>query len=236
MWLEMGARVRKNLGDASELHKLECSQAMGQENSSTHRATAFIVVAHPDKNSFNHAIAQSVVGRLHRLGISTALRDLYAEEFEPRITASEMRGQATTDPMVIEHIELLRASDILVVIHPNCWGSPPAMMKGWIDRVFAVNAAYAFEKGSDTGDVPKGLLDLKEAFIFNTSNTPIAREEANFGDPLELIWKNCLLHYCGVRNVVRHVFRVIATSTVEERTQWLGEAGDLVEQRLVGWR
>ncbi len=58
-------------------------------------------------------------------------------------------------------------------------------MKGWIDRVFAPNAAYAFEKGEDAGDVPVGLLSTRAALILNTGNTVPDREQSLFGDPLD---------------------------------------------------
>ena len=71
-------------------------------------------------------------------------------------------------------------------------------MKGWIDRVFAPDAAYGFIKGVDQGDVPVGLLATKVALVINTGNTPLDREREAFGDPLERMWRDCILTYCGV--------------------------------------
>ena len=65
-------------------------------------------------------------------------------------------------------------------------------MKGWIDRVFALDAAYGFIKGSDQGDVPVGLLATKAALVINTGNTPLEREREAFGDPLERMWRDCM--------------------------------------------
>jgi hypothetical protein len=60
---------------------------------------------------------------------------------------------------------------------------PLTIMKGWMDRVFAPGAAYAFEKGADTGDEPIGLVRTWSALVINTGNTPAAREQSVFGDP-----------------------------------------------------
>jgi NAD(P)H dehydrogenase (quinone) len=97
------------------------------------------------------------------------------------------------------------------------------MMKGWMDRVFAEGSAYAFAKPTDHGDVPKGLLRTKAAIVFNTSNTDENRERVDFGDPLDRIWRDCLLRYCGVQRTIRRVFRIIATSSAGQREAWLRE-------------
>jgi putative NADPH-quinone reductase len=106
------------------------------------------------------------------------------------------------------------------------------MMKGWMDRVFAEGSAYAFEKSSDQGDAPRGLLRTKIAIVFNTSNTDEDRERAEFGDPLERIWRDCLLRYCGVQRTIRRVFRIIAASSVRQREEWLHEVRQIIEDAV----
>jgi putative NADPH-quinone reductase len=163
-------------------------------------------------------------------GCQVRFHDLVEEGFDPRLTAAEARGQATADPLVRQHITELRDSDLLAVVHPNCWGAPPAIVKGWIDRVFAPDAAYGFIKGVDQGDVPVGLLATKAALVINTGNTPLDREREAFGDPLERMWRDCILHYCGVGEVMRALFGVVATSSEDERRRWLLEAATLAEK------
>ncbi|MFL6600585.1 MAG: NAD(P)H-dependent oxidoreductase [Steroidobacteraceae bacterium] len=188
---------------------------------------ALIVVGHPAPASLNEALAAAIATTWGSLGCEVSYHDLTAEGFDPRLTSEEARGSPSADPLVQTHIRELRASDLLAVIHPNCWGAPPAIMKGWIDRVFAPNAAYTFAKGSDAGDEPIGLLRTRAALVINTGNTPSSREQALFGDPLERIWRDCVLQYCGVQHVIRSLFGVVATSTPEERERWLDEARSL---------
>jgi putative NADPH-quinone reductase len=185
--------------------------------------TALIVISHPDEASFNHAIAGTSAAALEALGFTTHLCDLYADGFDPVITKAEIRGRPTEDALTKHYIGLLASAEVLVVVHPNCWGAPPAMMKGWMDRVFTEGSAYAFEKSSDQGDAPQGLLRTPIAIVFNTSNTREDRERTEFGDPLERIWKDCLLRYCGIRKTIRRVFRIIATSSLGDREKWLSE-------------
>ena len=194
--------------------------------------TALVVVSHPDPSSFNHALAGVVARAWSHAGLATHLVDLHAVAFDPVLTIQEARGERSGDPLIERHIALLTSCDLLAVVHPNCWGAPPAMMKGWMDRVFAPGAAYAFAKGEDDGQAPQALLAGKRALVLNTSNTTLEREQSNFGDPLERIWRDCLLRYCGFSHVDRHVFRVVATSTPAQRQQWLAEAAQAAKALL----
>lgn len=182
-----------------------------------------VVVCHPDPASFNHALADRVARSWAAAGVLVTLRDLYAESFDPVLSVEEFRGGLSPDPLVRAHIVGLRESDLLAIVHPNCWGAPPAMMKGWIDRVFAPGAAYEFEKNEDTGGVPTGLLGVRHALVLNTGNTRADREREIFGDPLDRIWRECVLTYCGVAKVHRELFGVVATSSLQERNTWLDE-------------
>lgn len=151
--------------------------------------------------------------------------DLQADGFDPVLTLDEARGRPTDDAVVKRHIGQLVSSELLAVVHPNCWGAPPAMVKGWIDRVFAPQAAYTFPRGKDLGDEPIGLLALRAALILNTGNTRLQREVEHFGDPLDRIWRECLLSYCGVRTIDRQLYGVIAGSSDASRQDWLSDAG-----------
>ncbi len=191
---------------------------------------ALIVLGHPAPFSLNHALADAIASTWRDAGCEVTYHDLTAEGFDPRLTADEVRGKPSMDPLVQTHISELRASELLAVIHPNCWGAPPAIMKGWIDRVFAPNAAYTFAKGADAGDEPIGLLRTRAALVINTGNTPASREQTVFGDPLERIWRDCVLRYCGIQHVIRSLFGVVATSGPDQRERWLAEAKGLARQ------
>lgn len=196
--------------------------------------SGLVIVAHPDPTSFNHALATRVRDEWQGLGIRTDLIDLHAIGFDPSLSVEEARGLRSSDPSVREQIALLLGADVLAVVHPNCWGAPPAMMKGWMDRVFAPEAAYSFPKGEDDGDAPAGLLQGKRALVLNTSNTTLQREMEAFGDPLDRIWRDCLLRYCGFEAVQRRVFRVLATSSPAERAGWIEEATSAARSLVSG--
>ncbi|MBN2521853.1 MAG: NAD(P)H-dependent oxidoreductase [Bacteroidales bacterium] len=187
-----------------------------------------IILAHPSKNSFNHAIAGACSKILKERGHTVKLHDLYREEFDPVLSAEEIPMNSKTDKAIDTYCNEIRKCDGIIVIHPNWWGQPPAILKGWIDRVFRPGIAYEFRDGDKGEGVPVGLLNAKAAIVFNTSDTSREREENIFLDPLETIWKNCIFYLCGIKNFYRRMFRVMVTSTEEERILWLKEVEDVM--------
>ena len=105
---------------------------------------------------------------------------------------------------------------------------PPAILKGWVDRVIQPGLAYEFLEGDSGEGVPNGLLKAKAAMVFNTSNTEAEREKRVFGDPLETMWKNCIFGLCGVTGFHRRMFTIVVTSTAEQRAEWLEEVREKV--------
>jgi putative NADPH-quinone reductase len=189
-----------------------------------------VILAHPRKGSFNHAMAEAVVQTLDHNGYEVIFHDLYGEKFDPLLPGEEIAAEAALPPLIEGHCRETAQAQGLVIIHPNWWGQPPAILKGWVDRVFRPGVAYTFLEGDKGEGVPLGLLTAKAALVFNTSNTPPGREMAVFGDPLETIWKNCIFGLCGVKDFHRRNFAVVVTSTPEERKTWLREVRGLVGQ------
>lgn len=182
-----------------------------------------IILGHPNKESFNHAIADAAVTSLKERGHTVMFHDLYAENFKPLLSADEIPRHAPLDNIVRNHCDEIARAHGIIIVHPNWWGQPPAILKGWVDRVIRPGIAYEFLEGDSGEGVPCGLLNALAVIIFNTSNTPQEREQAVFGDPLETIWKNCVFGLCGVANFYRRTFSVVVTSTEEQRKEWLNE-------------
>lgn len=189
-----------------------------------------IILAHPHQGSFNHAIANTVVKELKENGHTVTFHDLYADHFDPVLPFHEISRDAPLDPAVAGYCREIAEADGIIIIHPDWWGQPPAILKGWIDRVIRPGVAYRFCEGDNGEGIPEGLLKAKAALIFNTANTPTERERVVFGDPLDRIWKDCIFSFCGVPVVQRRMFTVVVTSTREERDGWLAEAAALARQ------
>ncbi|MDD4254789.1 MAG: NAD(P)H-dependent oxidoreductase [Methanofollis sp.] len=182
-----------------------------------------VILAHPHRGSFNHAIAETVVAALRECGHAVAFHDLYAETFDPVLPYDEIARDAPLPPFIAAHCAEIAVADGLVVVHPDWWGMPPSILKGWIDRVLRPGVAYRFGEGDNGEGISVGLLKAKTALVFNTSNTPKQRELAIFGDPLQRLWKDCICTFCGIPIFHRRMFDVMVASTEEQRKSWLGD-------------
>ena len=188
-----------------------------------------VILAHPRSNSLNHALANQVVTSLAAAGRPVRFHDLYAERFDPVLRPDEAYtsgerasgvATASTDPVLQAHRIDVQACNGLVVVHPNWWGKPPAILAGWLDRVLVPGVAYQLAEG---GGLPLPLVRLKHLLVVNTADTPTDREARVFGDPLDSIWRACVAPYVGDPRVERVTYAVVADSTAVERRAWLAD-------------
>lgn len=166
--------------------------------------------------------------------------DLYAEGFDPCLTAEEAYSIGDTledvlsrseDPVVSRHRAGISEAEGLLVVHPNWWGKPPAILAGWMDRVLVPGVAYRLQTAEG---LPEGLLSIRKAVVFNTSDTEAERERLDLGDPLELIWGRCVLPYCGALDYERHVFRPVVGSSYPQRQDWLEKTAHICRHAFDG--
>ena len=162
-------------------------------------------------------------------GHTVFYHDLCSDNFDPIVQTEEIPKNGYIDTKIREQCDELISSDGIIIVHPNWWGQPPAILKGWIDRVIRPGVAYEFEEGDDGEGIPIGLLKAQAALVFNTANTSEFREDTIFGDPLETIWKNCVFDFCGVKKFDRRMFRIVVTSTLEQRQVWLNEVKIMID-------
>ncbi|BCN44475.1 NAD(P)H-dependent oxidoreductase [Prescottella equi] len=191
-----------------------------------------LLLAHPRPDSYCHAIADRIRTVLTDAGADVRFHDLYAEQFDPIVSAEEAytTGESVeaylareSDTVVGRHRAELREARGLVVVHPNWWGKPPAILAGWMDRVVVPGVAYRLPDA--TGE-PESLVTIERMLVVNTSDTTAEREEAVFGDPLEAIWGRCLAPYLGGPSFVRHVLRPVTDATPQQRRVWLDDVAE----------
>lgn len=189
-----------------------------------------VILGHqnPERNSFCHAIARTAVEQLEAAGHGVVYHDLYAEAFDPILPHDEIPKGSTRHPVVRQHCDEVTAADGFVVVHPNWWGQAPAILKGWVDRVFCQGVAYEFGPGGAI----VSHLEGKRAVVFTTSNTPRDAELELFGDPLENLWKTCTFGFCGVTDFHRRNFESIVMSTPDQRADWLEVVRRIVRERF----
>jgi NAD(P)H dehydrogenase (quinone) len=128
-----------------------------------------VILAHPSRNSFNAAVARAYAEAVKAFGDEVVFRDLYHLNFDPRLQALEMpwiKGYAPGDDVVIER-SLLKDVKVFVFVYPLWFNAPPAMLKGYVDRVFGYGFGY---EASGGGSAP--LLSGRCLASFTTSGAP----------------------------------------------------------------
>jgi NAD(P)H dehydrogenase (quinone) len=184
------------------------------------RVKIMVVLGHPNEGSFNHAIAMTALKALQANKHEVMFHDLYAEGFDPILTQEEYTAEAVSDASVKAQCEQVASADALIVVHPCWWGQPPAIVKGWMDRVLRYGVAYTFkeENGEEVG---VGLLKARTALILNTCMTTEEMDRSHYGDPLDRLWKTSVLGFCGITEVHRRNFRMVQAVPQEERAAML---------------
>src|SRR5512145_2258038 len=125
-----------------------------------------VIVAHPRPGSFSHAIAGVAAATLRASGHTVIVHDLYSEQFDPVLSYVEIPRDAALPPAIALHCREIAAADGIVFVHPDWWGMPPAILKGWIDRVLRPGIAYRFAETDNGGGIPVGLLVAKAVLVF----------------------------------------------------------------------
>ncbi|MFP4484511.1 MAG: NAD(P)H-dependent oxidoreductase [Spirochaetaceae bacterium] len=177
---------------------------------------AVVVLAHPKRGSFNHALADTVRDGLDDAGITVHFHDLYAENFDPVLTVDEFHRKLTFDPIVQRFSREVESARLLVFLHPDWWGQPPAILKGWVDRVFRPGVAYEYE-GEEFGSKEKiGLLANRRALTVITSDAPPTELET-----VVHLWRRHIFAFCGIEEEEVLVMPRLRESTHRQRREFL---------------
>ena len=152
-----------------------------------------VVLCHPSLTSYNGRIARAVCEEVESKKHRLRFHDLYRERFDPIVSESELRQHFSFDPQIQSYMDDVTLSDVLIFIHPDWWGQMPALLKGWIDRVFRPGITYDYQ-GPEFGPkeaVP--LLQSKRGLAICTTD----QSEDKLPHPLKRIWELDILGYCG---------------------------------------
>jgi len=201
-----------------------------KENPIIDQPKTLIVIAHPNADSFNHAIKEHIKAALEEHNHWVKVRDLYALEFDPVLSKEELNRYNSQEgeipPDVKAEQEEILWADQLIFIYPTWWWSMPALMKGYFDRVFLPGFAFKVEENGIVG-----LLEGKKAWIIQTTGSDQAYIEENHLDimikkPMEI----GLFNFCGIEVVNHQLFAGVPFVSEEERKAILESLKEAVEE------
>ena len=129
-----------------------------------------IIYAHPDKESFNHAMLEAAKATLEKNKVAYEVIDLYSENYEPAATTAEVRGKVS--PATLAHQDKIKRASTIIFIFPVFWFRAPAMMEGFIDKTFTSGFAYRYKKLFGVYGMPIRLLRDKHVIAMITHGAP----------------------------------------------------------------
>ncbi|MDH6250762.1 NAD(P)H dehydrogenase (quinone) [Chryseobacterium sp. H1D6B] len=162
-----------------------------------------IIYAHPNENSLNQKLLKAVIENLETGGNEIIIRDLYQINFNPVFSLEDMQGQrmGKVSDDVKQEQNFISWAEHITFIYPIWWTGMPAVMKGYIDRVFSYGFAYRYDEG-----VQKGLLKGKQTVIINTHGKSHEEyERIGMDKALSLTSDKGIFSYCGFE-INQHFF------------------------------
>lgn len=160
-----------------------------------------VIYAHPYEKSFNAAILAKTIETLKKSGHDVDLIDLYVDHFNPVLTKADLAQYSNggfIDPMVEDYQTRLKAAAHIVFIFPCWWAVMPAILKGFIDKVFL--RGFAFDP---SGRFPKGLMKwIKGATVISTMETPQPFYKLLMKQPIKHMFVRGTLKFSGIKKVL----------------------------------
>ena len=180
-----------------------------------------VIYAHPNPASFNHAVLEAYTRELRKAGHEVRVRDLYTTGFYPVILQSdyELINRGTPPDDIRKEQDHIHWAGIMTFIFPVFWAGMPAMLKGYIEKVFSLGFAYVFD-----GDKPRGILKGRKAVIINTTGGTLNYyRKSNMLDNIRQTIDGGIFRFCGFKVIEHKFFIGVPMSTPAERSLMLDE-------------
>lgn len=180
-----------------------------------------IIIAHPKKDSFTHQLKVELVDRFYEQGNEVKVRDLYDLKFDPVLSAQELKfnkeGEFLAD-VVVEQNYIQWAEEI-TILYPLWWDAFPAILKGYIDRVFTNGFAFKIN-----GKGPEGMLTAKRVRLITTAGMDEKTLQlSNVYEGLKTTQDEGVFGFCGME-VMDHLYVTQVTSLSENEKQQAKES------------
>ena len=158
-----------------------------------------VLLGHPDPQSFNGALADAYAAAAERAGARVELLRLVDLDFDP-ILRMGFRGEQPLEPDLVRARAAIEAADHVVWVFPTWWASAPALVRGFVDRVFLPGWAFRNHEGSS---LPEKLLRGRSARIVTTMDAPRFWYVLAYRSALHHAFVTATLDYCGVGPVAK---------------------------------
>jgi NAD(P)H dehydrogenase (quinone) len=186
-----------------------------------------IIYANHSPSSFNHAVLNELRQSIISTGGEIEVRDLYQMNFQPVLSNQEMkdlRSGIIMQDVAIEQ-DLVRWADVIHFVYPIWWTGMPAILKGYIDRVYSYGFAYLSGQ-----EGPIGLLKGKKVFVYNSLGQSREEYEKEMFQALNLTSDKGIFEFCGMKVAAHLYFPSIMRVSDDERREYLSAVRHAVAQ------
>ena len=179
-------------------------------------ANILLIYGHPKTpTSFNFSLKEKLVSVLKTKGHNVLVRDLYEVSFNPLLSSEDLaklHNNEIPDDIKKEQ-DFIKNADVIIFIYPIWWAGSPAIIKGYIDRVFSYSFAYMYK-----GNKVVGLLTDKRAIIINSHGSPYDfYEREGFHTAIQKVNDDGIFAFCGFKRIKHLFFGGIMNKTIEEK-------------------
>lgn len=189
-----------------------------------------IIYAHPNPKSFNNAVKETLLEVGKENEIITVVRDLYSMNFDPVLKPSDImcikKKQCPVD--INEEHKHIEWADVLIFVFPLWWNSFPAILKGYIDRIFSYGFAYSYDKHGS-----HGLLTDKKVIIITTlGETDEVYRVSGLYEAVKITQDLGLFEFCGMEVLLHHFFPAVPHVNRDTRLIYLEELKHVYKEVL----
>jgi len=179
-----------------------------------------VILGHPRADSFCGALTEAFCQGAHTAGVQLRRLDLSGLDFDTDLHSVSPNDQPLEDDLCRAR-ELFLWADHLVIVYPTWWGTAPALLKGFLDRLMAPGFAF---KTCEGGIGYQGLLQGRSAQLITTMDTPPLVHRLLYRQPGKNALARATLGFCGIRPVRSLVFGSVKHASAEQREAWLARA------------
>ncbi|WP_199930275.1 NAD(P)H-dependent oxidoreductase [Brevibacillus brevis] len=185
-----------------------------------------VIIGHPDPESYCSALAHAYMQGAAGKAAQIRTIDLSQIAFDPNLKYGYRKRTELEDDLK-EAQDLIRWADHLVIVYPTWWGTMPAILKGFFDRVLLPGFAYKYREGSPLWDK---LLTGKSAHVIVTMDTPSWYNRLIYWQAGHIVMKRNILKFCGIKPVKITEISGVNASAEEKRKMWLEKVKQLGER------
>lgn len=189
-----------------------------------------IILGHPREDSLSYALGEAYAEGARQEGACVRRLPLAQMHFNPDVEAVSPRDQ-TFEEDIRQSRQLIQWADHLVFVYPTWWGTVPALLKGFLDRV--LTSGFAFNE-IEGGTGYEGLLKGKSARLITTMDTPRWVYRWLYWKPGHNAMRKATLQFCGIRPVRVSAFGPVKESDSAERQEWIDEVRRAGRRRAKG--